>query len=67
MPVSPPPDMPDRIAGRPTDHRGYPVPWFAAWINGAPDFRVVDPSKVGEAWTGGLCWVCGQRLGAPRR
>ena len=45
------------------DHRGYPVPWFVAWINGAPDFRVMDPVKWGKAVGERRCWVCGQQLG----
>lgn len=53
-------------------HRGYPVPWFVAVINGEPDFRVMDPVKWRQAaglttgkkgWTveprASRCWVCG--------
>jgi len=25
--------------------RGYPVPWFVAWVNGKPDFRVIGVGK----------------------
>jgi len=52
-------DMPGRIARLPRDHLGRPVPWFVAWIDGKPDFRVVGPGKVRDAVRLGLCWVCG--------
>jgi hypothetical protein len=44
--------------------RGYPVPWFVAWINGEPEFRTADREKWKRAVTEKLCWVCGQQLGA---
>lgn len=51
------------MADLPLDERGYPVPWFVAWIDGKPDFRVADSFKMREAMAGQLCWVCGQRVG----
>lgn len=57
-------DLPARIAKLPLDKRGYPVPWFVAWIKDEPDFRVVDPDKIRSAIMDHLCWVCGERLGA---
>lgn len=59
-------DMPDRVASLPVDERGFPVPWFVAWFDGRPDFRVVHTPRYGEAWTEERCWVCGQRLGSYR-
>lgn len=56
-------EMPDRVAALPTDHRGYPVPWFVATIDGKPEFRVVRPGGHGEAVVDRKCWICGQRLG----
>lgn len=56
-------NIPDRIKRLPVDKRGYPVPWFVAWINGEPDFRVVDPDKVVDAVQHSLCFICGQPLG----
>jgi hypothetical protein len=56
--------VPARMARLPRDHAGHPVPWFVAWIDGEPDFRVIERGRVPEAVTGSLCWVCGQRLGA---
>lgn len=55
--------LPYRIAELPIDERGYPVPWFVAWFDGKPDFRVVDPRKFGDAVRFKKCWVCGEQLG----
>lgn len=41
--------------------RGVPVPYFVAWVDGSPDFRVTD--KLRDAVRFDLCWVCGQRRG----
>jgi hypothetical protein len=51
------------MAGLKFDERGYPVPWFVAWINGKPDFRVIAPGKVMTAHERGLCWLCGKPRG----
>jgi hypothetical protein len=56
-------EMPERIAALPRDVKERPVPWFVAWIDGAPDFRVIGPGKIPEAVMDKRCWVCGQRLG----
>lgn len=58
------PPMPSRIADLPVDARGYPVPYFVAWVDGKPDHRVADRDKIPKAVKLGLCWMCGQRLGA---
>jgi ferredoxin len=55
--------MPDKMRRRPLDERGYPVPWFVAWINGKPDLRVMDPAKHQLALDRRCCWICGQALG----
>ena len=52
-----------RIARLPLDARGYPVPWFVQWINGAPEFRVMDGEKFARAIRERRCWVCGDVLG----
>lgn len=59
------PALPERIVALPV-HRGYPVPWFVPWVDGVPEFRAMDGAKLEEAVVRGLCWVCGQRLGAHR-
>lgn len=65
--------MPANVARLPRDRRGYPVPWFVAWLDddgaavpageGTPDFRVMKPFAVVAAVGQSLCWVCGRRLG----
>jgi hypothetical protein len=57
-------DMPQRIAKLPIDKRGFPVPFFATWIDGIPDFRMVRPERVVEAIKFNKCWVCGEKLGS---
>lgn len=52
-------EMPPRMAQLPADKVGRPVPWFVAWIDGVPDFRVIGPGKIHEAMRCSLCWVCG--------
>jgi hypothetical protein len=47
----------------PIDARGYPVPWFVAWIDGVPDFRVADGKKMKIAIEQQKCWLCGQPMG----
>jgi hypothetical protein len=55
--------MPARIKALPV-FRGYPVPWFVAWVNGEPEFRTADGAKWRDAISWKLCWVCGERLGS---
>ena len=55
--------LPSRLQHLPLDSRGYPVPWFVKWIDGEPDFRVMDGEKFGRAVKEKRCWVCGGPLG----
>lgn len=64
------PPMPARIARRPRDHRGYPVPWFVEdprtpeeIARGEWDFRITSGAKFVAAIKRRLCWVCGEPLG----
>lgn len=57
------PPLTPRIAKLPVDPRGYPVPWFVAKVNGAYDFRVVEPSRKAVALRDHRCWICGEKLG----
>lgn len=57
------PSMPKSIAKLPRDDRGYPVPWFVAWVNGKPEFRCADGDKQRLAITEKRCWVCGEHIG----
>lgn len=54
------PDLPNRMKTLPVDKRGYPVPWFVAWENGQPDFRIIGTGRVTTAVNKQLCWICGQ-------
>ena len=56
--------MPDRIKWLPVSGKGFPVPWFVAWIDGVPDFRVIERGRLAEAVKRKRCWICGKRLGA---
>jgi hypothetical protein len=55
-------EMPAAIEKLPRDERGYPVPWFVAFIDGKPDFRCIGPGKRQAAIEQKLCWVCGEPL-----
>jgi hypothetical protein len=60
-------EMPARMALLPRDpKRGYPVPYFVAWIDGQPDFRVTRAETMNAARKLNLCWVCGYSLGSRR-
>lgn len=50
------PALPDRIKRLPVSERGY--------LDGVPDFRVIGPNKVADAYRNQLCWVCGEKLGS---
>ena len=63
MAEAPAAPVPPRVARLPLDRRGRHVPWFVAWIDGEPDFRIVGRDKVGEAVRFGKCFVCGEALG----
>lgn len=58
-----PPGIPLRLRELPIDERGYPVPFFVAYVDGKPDHRVADPHKLFLCHTRRLCWLCGQGLG----
>jgi hypothetical protein len=57
------PDLPEHMRGLKVDSRGFPVPWFVAWVDGEPVFPVVESEKMGRTYRLGLCWVCGGALG----
>jgi hypothetical protein len=65
------PEIPARIANLHKDSRGYPVPWFVAWLKGGepcppgrgePDFRIIGPGKLTQAYNESRCWICGRSL-----
>jgi hypothetical protein len=55
--------MPSRIAKLPISDQGYPVPYFVRWIDGKPDFRIMDSKKLVDCVSHKKCWVCGEQLG----
>jgi hypothetical protein len=69
------PPLPDRMQRLARDHRGFPVPWFVQWLDpdgkpalygavgAAPDFRIMDSTKLVRAVRERRCWVCGETLG----
>jgi hypothetical protein len=57
------PDAPPSIRALARDDRGFPVPFFVEYIDGKPDFRVMDPEKMVRCIRHGLCWICGKALG----
>jgi len=73
-------ELPARIKRLPVSPKGYPVPWFVAYllrdgdggfdevprqVEGAePDFRVVGSGKIQKAHRERRCWVCGDYMGA---
>ena len=55
---------PPRLAGRPRDRRGYPIPWnVLIGEDGTPFFTVNDDRRHWTAIRGGLCPMCGEALG----
>ncbi len=57
------PKLTDRIAALPVSESGYPIPFFVAWVDGRPEFRLADPAKQAACVKLRLCWTCGQQLG----
>jgi hypothetical protein len=58
------PDMPDRIARRPRDKRGYPIPWNVLRADdGTAFFTINDDRRSADALREQRCPLCGERLG----
>lgn len=55
--------MPARIRALPRTRAGYPIPYFAATVNGERDLRIADQRAVIKCARADerLCWICGQR------
>lgn len=56
------PALPTRMRTLPRDSAGRPVPWFVAWVDDKPDFRVIADGKIERALRYRLCWVCGHPI-----
>ncbi len=59
------PPAPSRIRRLKIDDRGYPIPWFVGYIDGKPDFRVIEPGRIQAAVSQRRCWVCGEPIKVP--
>jgi hypothetical protein len=57
------PPLPAHMQSLPIDERGYPIPWFVSWIDGKPDFRLLDEENFRRAFRENRCTVCGKPLG----
>jgi hypothetical protein len=56
--------VPPRLAVRPRDRRGFPIPYGVLCDdNGVPDFRVTDLNKWFDAVNHRRCGLCAQQLG----
>jgi hypothetical protein len=55
--------LPERMKALPFDPVHGPVPWFVEWLDGKPEFRLMNPDKLVMALRQKLCWVCGGQLG----
>lgn len=54
--------LPLHMQRLPRDERGYPVPKFATWVGGRPDFKQVNAQAWLECVRGDKCGICGNRL-----
>lgn len=57
-----PPGMPAKMRRLPLDDVGRPVPFFVEYVDGKPDFRIMNSVSLRRAITENLCWLCGTRL-----
>jgi len=44
-----------RMRRLPVSPRGFPVPWFVAWLGGVPDFRCIGLGKLVKGDSPELC------------
>lgn len=54
--------IPKFLAHLPVSEKGYPVPFFAPFVGGKPDFRLMDGRKWKACAERGLCSICGKKL-----
>lgn len=55
-------EIPKFLSHLKTEERGYPIPFFVAFPNGKPDFRMIDERKIKECFDRKLCSICGKKL-----
>lgn len=54
--------IPNFLSHLKVDERGYPIPYFVAWVNGKPDFRMLDSKRQKRCVESHLCSICGKKL-----
>lgn len=54
--------VPETLALRPKDARGFPIPFVSAEVNGKHDFRVIDHEKWKFVVARKVCQMCGQPI-----
>ena len=59
-------EVPQRMRDLPLSKRGFPVPRFVQWVDGEPEFRIMDHGFLVSCLREGRCWICGDKLGAYR-
>ena len=57
------PPLPRHMSGLAVDERGYPVPFFVAWVDGKPDHRIAEPQAMKCCVEQSRRWICGGPLG----
>jgi hypothetical protein len=57
------PEPTPRIRSLPINSKGYPIPFFVSYVNGLPDFRMVDEKKYMQCVANNVCYICGQPMG----
>ncbi len=55
-------EMPPAVARLEKDRRGYPIPYTVMYVNGVPDFTMVDPEKWVRLTKIKGCGICGKPL-----
>src|SRR5690348_95410 len=54
--------IPERCKKLKVDHRGYPIPYFVSYVDGKPDFRLLDSEKQEICVKYHKCAICGEKL-----
>jgi hypothetical protein len=55
-------EIPKRMQHLPLTAAGHPIPFFVAYVNGKPDFRVMDADAFETSMNRRACWLCGRRI-----
>lgn len=59
-------EIPAFLSHLPVSEKGYPVPFFAPFYGGKPDFRLMDGRKWKACAERSLCSICGKKLCAAK-